>query len=134
MKYISRENQFELYDHSNVEICNPKSNGNTFEASFFLYSKLRSLLIQIHVSPQTDNGGLGPFVICPKPAETMKQFSGSCSVGASAVFVETAFTGMPPEGLLGRRSTETHTQNEILERSNCLLSLIRLGPHRKQKI
>jgi hypothetical protein len=83
-----------------VEICNPKSNANTFEASFFLYSKLHSLLIQIYVSPQTDNGGLGPFVICSKPAETMKQFSDSDSVGASAVLVETAFTGMPPEGLL----------------------------------
>jgi hypothetical protein len=46
----------------------------------------------------------------------MKQFSGSHSVGASAILVETAYTGMPP-------STERHTKKIlVLERTNCLLS------------
>jgi hypothetical protein len=63
----------------------------------------------------------------------MKQFSESYSVGACAVLVETAYTGMPPEGLLGRKSTEAHTQKRFWRELIAFFPLIRRGPHRKRK-
>ena len=91
MKYNSVENQFELYDHTKVEICNPNRIPKLSKRVHFYILNFAHCFYKF-VSSQADKGGLGRFIICSTLAETMKQFSDSdsYSVGASAVLVEWA--------------------------------------------